>query len=331
MAFNKKNLVKNQVNLISKIEAGEIDMSDETKNAITGFTKTPTIQKALTISNIIGNDNIITSTNKKELLLILADIIKVNINFENCPNDYEELKIEVKYLSGLTQYSFMLMAQRLMKIRDKKLYLEERDESGNIKYKDFTVFVENEMQMSRGTIYKMIDIYDYYGSRVSPGRHADELLQYTKLVPSLPLLKADVSIIDYNDKEKITELFWGSMLNNISKHDLELKANELKLKYGIIEFKKEEAALNINFKYESKGNKIKIGNKKLCEFSNDLNADIINLYKYGIKIISNNKEHGKETYFATVDNKDDEKVFKLFEKKLKEAREKGLKINIVVK
>jgi len=327
MAFNKKNLVKNQANIISKIEAGEIDISDETKNAITGFTKTPTIQKALTISNIIGNDNIITSTNKKELLLILANIIKTNINFQNCPDDYEDLKKESKYLSGLSQYSLMLMAQRLKKIRDEKKYLDDKDVYGNSIYLDFKDFIENEIKIGRTTVYNLIDVFDYYGSRVQALEH-EENIQYAKLVLSIPILKY---LSDESDIFKTLNYFWDAMLKGyFSFRELVKKANELKIKYGIIESKNDNRLVDVNYKYESKGDKINIGNKNLFTINPDFDSEKAKYFKNVIKTVSNNKENGKETYLAPI-NKGDEKAFKLLENKIKEAREKGLKLNIVLK
>lgn len=146
-------------------------------------------------------------------------------NFENCPEDYFELKKEARFLSGMTQYSFLLMAQRLKKIKDGQLYKKDG-------YSDFKAFVEKEMPISRQTAYKYIDIITYFDVALERQRELD----YTKLVPVLPLLKSTNQDIP---KEELKTKF----INEISlktKKELEEEAKKLKIKYGIWNSKKTE-------------------------------------------------------------------------------------------
>lgn len=143
-------------------------------------------------------------------------------NFDNCPVEYQELKKEAKFLAGITQYSFLLMAQRLKKIKDGELYKVDG-------YGDFKEFIEKEINISRGTAYKYIDIFTYFG--VSLGRHDEEDIEYTKLVPVIPLMKS--TNIQDDEKESIKNKFI-SELKEKSKNEMETEAKELKMKYGII-------------------------------------------------------------------------------------------------
>ena len=260
----------------------------------------------------------------------LVDIIKTNINFNNCPDNYYELKNEAKYLAGISQYAFMLMAQRLIKIRDKKLYEKESDEKGDQKYFDFKDFIENELDISRRTAYNYIDVFTFFGDRVQALAH-EKKLQFSKLIPCVSLINSK------NIDEKITnfliEYFWNEILKgNLSFRDIQKKVAEFKLQYGIIE-KKEDQLLDINYKYESKGNKIILGNKKFCEFNPEFDIETVKYFKDGIKQLSYNKANGKATKFVAIDedDKEQEKTVKDFKRKLLEAKEKGLQLKIVVK
>jgi len=329
--MSKKNFSKNNEERHESLTELNVsfEMAKETRDVIKNVNEEPNIKNIEIAKEVILEDNIISAENKNELLLKLADIIFENISIYNIPDSYEQLKYESKYLSGLSQYSLFAMAPRLKKIKNGYKYLEEKDDKGNSIYTDFKDFVENELNMSRQTAYKLIDIYDYYGSRVAPGRHANILIQYTKLYPTLPLLKAENNIVNKKEKDEIKEYFWTSMLNNISRSELEKEANELKLKYGIIEKKEIQNPVDVNYNYKLKGNQIKIGNDTI-ELSPNFDSEKARYFKNIIKIVSNNKENGKETYLATI-KKGDEKAFKLLENKIKEAREKGLKLNIVLK
>ena len=54
--------------------------------------------------------------------------------------DYTQLKMEVKQLAKLTGISLLLMAQRLLIIRDDKLYQKDN-------YSNFETFIESELKI----------------------------------------------------------------------------------------------------------------------------------------------------------------------------------------
>ena len=141
-------------------------------------------------------------------------------NFDNCPDDYESLKTEAKFLAGITQYSFFLMAQRLLKIRDRALYREDG-------YPDFKSFVERELNISRSTVYNYIDIVNFFG--VQPVGH-DDKVEYTKLLPAVSILRADKEGLP---KEAIKKQFLEDVKFK-SKREIIEEANEIKVKYGLV-------------------------------------------------------------------------------------------------
>jgi hypothetical protein len=116
------------------------------------------------------------------------------LNFDNCPEDYESLKFEAKYLAGLSGYSFAVMAQRLTRIRDGRLY--EADG-----YPDFRGFVAAEIELSRSTVYNYIDVYEYFGDLLAEGA-AD--VEHSKLLPAVQLLRD----ADERRKDALRKRFW---------------------------------------------------------------------------------------------------------------------------
>ena len=177
------------------------------------------INQAITL---INNSDNLSLSNKKDLL----DNIKLNyikiFNFNNCPDDYESLKSEAKFLSGITQYSFLLMAQRLQKIRDMELYQKDG-------YKDFKSFIEKELDIARTTVYCYIDVYSLFYSGVQSTEHETNT-QFSKLFPVIPLLKTKNEKIP---KAKIKERFL-SEIRSKSEKDIKEEAKELKIQYGLI-------------------------------------------------------------------------------------------------
>jgi len=129
-------------------------------------------------------------------------------------------------LSDITQYSLILMAQRLLKIRDGALYRKDG-------YTDFKSFIENEMNVSRRTVYNYIEIVEYFGAQLV-ARAGN--LEYSKLLPAIPLLKSDIADIP---KEEIRDKFIRDM-NEKSKYEVLEEARRLKMKYGLITDNKED-------------------------------------------------------------------------------------------
>lgn len=161
------------------------------------------------------------SPDDKEILInsIMKEFISV-FNFDNCPDDYEELKKEAKFLSGLTQYSFLLMAQRLLKIRDDELYKKDG-------YLDFIDFIRNELSIAKRTVYDYINLLECFGVRTFA---LDANIQYTKLLPVIPLLKSENIEIP---KSEIKKRFLQEIKNK-SAREIKIETKELKEKYGIL-------------------------------------------------------------------------------------------------
>ncbi len=204
--------------------ANEIkNIKDETKESLKNLTDNPNRENFESAVVVLKEDTSLDEKNRRRIIEALSSKYFELFDFNNCPDDYQTLKGEAKFLSGLTQYNFLLMAQRLLKIRDGELYLEDG-------YKSFKDFIENEIELSRQTAYKYIDIVLYYGDRVVPGRHESESFDYTKLLPFIPLLKADDSTIP---KEEIKTKTIDEM-KRLSRVRMTEEANSLKERYGIV-------------------------------------------------------------------------------------------------
>jgi len=199
----------------------------ETKDAIMQAEIVPSQDNLNVALKSIESDSVLAVEDKKLAIDLLRDKFADMYNFNNCPADYESLKTEAKFLAGMTSYSFLLMAQRLMKIRDEKLY-----EQGG--YNDFRNFIDNELTIQRSTVYNYIDLINYFG--VQTFGH-DQNLEPSKLIPAIPLLKSENVDIP---KEEIRERFiTDSKLH--SAREMKKEADELKVKYSLTK----EKELNI--------------------------------------------------------------------------------------
>ena len=258
------------------------DMDNETKQTIEKIEVEPSKENVIKAIEIIEDDKKLNTNDKEKLKnIIKANFVKA-FNFDNCPDDYESLKEEAKFLAGMTQYSFLLMAQRLLKIKDNKLY--------EVKYPDFKSFVEAELDVSRQTAYKYLDIINYFG--VAALRH--EEMDYSKLIPVIPLLKSkDESI----PKEVIRQEFIERAKKE-SFREITEDAKELKIKYGLTTEKSKTDDIHLLFLQFVK----KLPNKLTAK---DLNV----LQKIGSDIgliVDQNKTRGgaienwKETFFKNV-------------------------------
>ena len=143
-------------------------------------------------------------------------------NFNNCPEDYETLKKEAKFLLGITQHSFLLMAQRLLKIRDEKLYKAD-------KYNTFREFIKNELPVEKSTVYNYLNLIIFFG--VKPFDTNPEL-NPSKLIPVLPLLKESNDQITVKDKQNLKNRFIKEASKK-SAREIKVKADEFKVKYGL--------------------------------------------------------------------------------------------------
>ena len=140
--------------------------------------------------------------------------------------DYDTLKCETRFLASFMQFSFYHIAIRLKIIRDKKLYQADG-------YPDFKSFIEEEIPLSRSTIYNYIDIVTYFG--VQPIGHGSQI-EYTKLLPLIPLLKKNDAKIP---KEMIRSYFIKEMSKK-SKSEISDEIEQFKMRYGITKIKKKD-------------------------------------------------------------------------------------------
>ncbi len=220
MAKKTFNIDEDITSIAEEIES----INKVVKDQIKEVEENPTKENIKKTVEIINQDELLSEKDKKKLTELIAKKYIEVFNFENCPDDYGSLKEEAKFLSIMTQYSFVLMAQRLKKIKDNKMYEQDG-------YPDFKSFIENEMPISRQTAYKYIDIVTFFD--VAPGRH--EVFDYTKLNPFIPLLRSENSEIP---KEEI-KIRTIKELKIKSKREMEDEARELKVRYGLIREKEE--------------------------------------------------------------------------------------------
>jgi hypothetical protein len=193
----------------------------------------PTKENILQANEIIKSDVKLPSETKQELMdKLKADYVDL-FRIDELPSDYDTLKNEAKFLSGMATYSLVLMSYRLIKIRDEQLYKNDG-------YSNFKQFVENELPISRTTVYEYIDIVKFFGVR--PGGH--EHIEYTKLRAAMPLLKAKNEDIP---KDEIKTEFVENLAKK-SKREYYDRAKELKLKYGLIKSVTEDSDDNEYFK-----------------------------------------------------------------------------------
>lgn len=191
--------------------------STQTKEA---FIKTEDIameEEVIEAKALIMQDAALNPAEQKVLLDELERRFNERFSFENCPNDYESLKNEAKFLARMSSQSFIFMAQRLKKIRDEQLYKEDG-------YTDFKSFIESEIDVARATVYRYIDVYDFFG--VSPVRQG---IPYSRLFPVIPLLKADKEKVPVDEiKNDFLE-----KAKNHSRRELEKMASDMQLQYKL--------------------------------------------------------------------------------------------------
>lgn len=201
------------------------DMEQETKDLLESIDNISSKEEVVKIRDRIMSDKILSDEGKNEIVLKFLIEFQDIFNFDNCPDDYNSLKQEAKFLSGMTQYSFMLMAQRLSKIRDKELYKEDG-------YPDFKSFIEGELTIAKTTVYCYMDIYNFFGVQTS---ELEEKIDYSKLFPVIPLLKSKNEDIP---KDEIKKDFISKMKIE-SAREIKEEAKALKVKYGLVREKEE--------------------------------------------------------------------------------------------
>jgi len=223
----KKIFKEDEKDVNLQLLAEKADMALKTRESISQLINEPSKNNLDIALQQISNDKIIGNQRKIELL----DKLKIKyvelLNFDNCPDDYDTLKHEIIFLYGVSHYSFLLMAQRLLKIREDKLYLSEIDENGNKIYLSFENFITNGLKISKTVAYESMNVYECFGVRLT---ELGNDIEYTKLVPIVPLLKSINSEIP---KEEIKEKYLKEIKNK-SQNEIRKEAKELKIKYGLL-------------------------------------------------------------------------------------------------
>jgi len=112
---------------------------------------------------------------------VLEALKRAGLTLESCPDDYERLRDEAVFCSRLSAYAFFVMARRLVRIRDERLYATVGG------YEHFVAFLEAELAVTPKTAFNYMALLDHFGDAAIIA-HPD--LEYSKLLPALPLLKA---------------------------------------------------------------------------------------------------------------------------------------------
>lgn len=195
------------------------NMSGETADSIEELLANPRKENVTRAVAAIQRDEMLPESGKNILLGSLRKQFSGLFNFDNCPEDYESLKLESVFLSDLMQASFLLLGQRLMKIRDNELYREDG-------YVDFKTFVEKEIKIARSTAYNYIDLVSVFGVQTFGHVNAPD---FSKLIPLLPVLKSKNDNIPVN---KIKSQFIEKAKVE-SARDLKDDIKQLKIQYGL--------------------------------------------------------------------------------------------------
>ena len=230
-----------QPDLSSKFNSlkSKLTQSSASQNTITAvetMIKAPSNESIYIAKEAIDNDDNINLLDKTHILKQMFEIedIKIifinNYNFNNCPNDYDTLKKQAKFFAGLSQYSFMLMAQRLAIIQENELY--------KIQYSTFDDFIKSELSISIASVYFHINIFNYL--KVSPGRLfsyvIEHEIEYTKIKPFLPILRFNTKYhkkLDNPDNiSLINKIF--DLIDNKSRNELDEYAYNLKIEKGLV-------------------------------------------------------------------------------------------------
>lgn len=158
-----------------------------------------------------------------------------DITLENCPDDYETLKEQAKKLVVSSAMSFMLLGQRLAKIRDEELYKEDG-------YSNFKQFIDAELSIGKSHVYNAIDLVTYFGVQ-SIGT---QQLNPSTLIQALPLLKANDEVLSKADKKEVKSTILKEAKTK-SEREMKNVVKDLKVKFGLIEEKKEVNKMDAAF------------------------------------------------------------------------------------
>ena len=233
------------------------NVKPETKKKVEDFLeiKIPTIEEKKIVIDVINKDSLIALEDKDKLAQLIMSSFAKKFTFNACPTDPIELREESIYLSKLANTSLILIAERANIIRDKHYYL-------SYGYNDFSAWVEGELKVNRQSVYNYIDLINTYGVQA-----LGHVKTPSKLIPALPLFKADC--IDIAEKDRIkTKVIEDS--DNFSYRDMVEKIKKIKLKYGLI---KEKDIFHFSSSVQVRESGIWIGNKSAITFANDLDRE----------------------------------------------------------
>lgn len=195
------------------------NISEETIESIDALLVNPRKENVTRTLAAVNRDDRLKDTDKKMLVDTLRGQFADLFNFNNCPDDYETLKLESLFLSELTQFSFLLLGQRLKKIRDNELYRQDG-------YDDFKTFVSEVIKIARSTAYNYIDLISVFGVQTFGHDNAPDP---SKLIPLLPIFKTNRDDIP---EEKLKNRFIEEAKTK-SARDIQEEAKKLKIKYGL--------------------------------------------------------------------------------------------------
>jgi len=265
LTVNKQNIDRDNLNngiskddLVNKIK--DLKKELETKDSLIDTLKqqienSSTKNELAIITNQIKNNDLLTQTDKLELLKSI--FFKYQKQFFDVSNDYEDLKKDISFFlddikaySGLTQIGFILIAKRLKLIRDNELYKQDG-------FSDFQSFFVNVLKIPKSTTYIYISIIEIFKD-LFESNQLDFSIEYSKLIPFLPLLKNHK--IQEAEKQEIKNNAIHLLSENTSKKDITKIAKDLKSKYKLT---KEKPKVKID----------KIVNSFLKKLPKDLNQE----------------------------------------------------------
>lgn len=140
-------------------------------------------------------------------------------NFNNSPTEYHALKSEAKFLSEMTNYLFLLLAHRLINIKDGKLYEQQQ-------YKDFNTYLDHELSIPKTVVTTYMDLVNFFGVKTFEDNPE---VEPAKLIPALPLLKSKNAEVK---KELVKENFIAKSKSHTAKA-MKQEADFFKMEYNL--------------------------------------------------------------------------------------------------
>lgn len=207
----------------------------------------PSLEAKETIRETIikaKEDYSLTSEEKTNLVTALLSKYEYLFSDNEISDDYNTLKEEIKFLAGLTAISYVVMAKRLKKIRDEKLYLKDG-------YTKFEQFIEEELSLARNTVYKYMDVVNIFEKDLLDNK----ITEPSKLIEALPLVKKYPQY-----KEEIVKI-----ANSSSARAVKVRVNEIRSQ---IQKEEEENKPFVSTEYLSKENQKLTLNTSYEDWSN---------------------------------------------------------------